>query len=222
MEQESAEQLEFTQRLEHRGESEAAEPLTISERAGELGYVETPELTALRANWVEAIKTGAEDARDIAIQYQEKAEAADATYLAGFRQGRDHVYAWMMRDSEVAEEAENTVLAEAAAAGFVETEAMRAARARIAITLAHEPTEESSIELVGQVDDYHKLANQEEAKYGAKFQIGLLLAKATVWRDAGKPEFYREDLEDAFEYARGMGLDEVMGEVSRELGSLDA
>lgn len=198
-----------------------AEVLGVDELPESLGYVETPELRALRADWVEAIRAGAENVREFAVAYQERAEALDAEHLENFRRGRALVYAWMTRETEPGGGEDGaTVLAEAAALGFVETDEMRALRARISVTLAGDPTEQAPLlVLAGQVLDYSRLANREESVYGARFQIGLLIAKATVQRDGGELDYYHEDLGDAQDYADGMGLAHVVMAIDWGLNS---
>lgn len=182
-----------------------------------LGYVETPELRQLRAAWVEAVKAVSDNARELAMVYQEKAEALDAEYLANFRRGRQLVEAWLERVSEagtgVSDEAP---IGEAAALGFTETQSMREIRARITL-LAQKPAELSPDLRAEYLGEYSALANCREAEYGATFQIGLLLAKASVQRDAGMHHNYLDDLRDALEYAYQMGLDDIVESIEQEI-----
>jgi len=197
------------------------EPVSIDRLPKLSGYFETPELRSLRSEWTAAIISGAEDAQAKAIAYQEAAEVLDSTHLEMFRQGRSLVERWITRDRQPGDPESEHLLSQAEGFGYVETTAMREARARISVLISQAPeTSEAEVELEEAEDDYLKLADHEEALYGAKFQVGLLISKATAWRDAGKLDFYLEDLEDALTYADNMGFTDTVSVIDAEIQSL--
>lgn len=67
---------------------------------------------------------------------------------------------------------------------------------------------------------YADMAEAMDTQSSAEFQIGLMIAKAGVYRDAGKVEFYREDLEDALQYAYQMDLTDLVAQIGAELNRL--
>jgi hypothetical protein len=192
--------------VELAGTSETAELPSFNELPEWLGFVESAEMITARQDWLEAIRNGADNARDLGIRYQELAEAADAEQLAAYKQTREVVNEWVLRENE--SEGTDDVLATAAEAGYVETPEMRLLRARIRLTIATEPTKEASkeppVELARQYDKYHDLANKQQGAYDGKLQVGLLLAKAMAWRDAGKIEFFKEDIDDILVFTQGL------------------
>ena len=198
-------------RIEHG--VEAAEELGIDELPEALGYVEGPKLQALRSSWVEAIAARSEKTREFATAYQEEAEAAHADYLARFRYGCELVCEWMLSNSE----REDWILEKAGALGFSETADMRALRARIAISQAQQTQGETAADVTEKIAEYREMARDFEAKVGAKFQIGLLIAKATIQRDGREVDYYREDLGDVLDYAIGMGFADVVVAIDQEL-----
>lgn len=62
-----------------------------------------------------------------------------------------------------------------------------------------------------------------EQKQGADFpkaQIGLIIAKARVWKEAGRSDVYPGDLYDSLTYAEGMGYDEIAKTLRNALDKL--
>ncbi len=179
----------------------------LSER---LGYVETDELIRLRGEWVEALRAGSEDLPEKAQAYQEQAEILDAVCRENFRLVRQRV-----TDAMSSGETTEATLGAARELGFTETEEMQVVRSRMAVIFSGHEVDESLVQ--EQIEVYERLADGVESVYGAKLQIGLLLVKATVQRDAGRLDAYREDLEDAQDYAYGMGFDEAVEAIGFEL-----
>jgi hypothetical protein len=103
--------------------------------------------------------------------------------------------------------------------GFAEDQEMvgtrqrwiEAARARIAVMRAQGSSAEE------EVADYAALVDKLEARHGAVYEVGLLIAKASVYRDAGKTDYYQEELADALNYANNLGLDEVVEVLEGEI-----
>jgi hypothetical protein len=183
--------------LEAQSDARTPELLAIDDLAAWLGYVESPEMVSAREQWAEAIRTGDERAQSLALKYQELAVQAEDVQRLQFRNARESVTTAIIRQTQ-SEDMEE-ILAAAAGAGFIETPDMRLMRARIALNAG------SATEVTDLRSSYNHQADRLESALGAKSRIGLMLAKAGVWRDAGKLEFYQEDLDDIVVVAQGMG-----------------
>jgi hypothetical protein len=181
--------------LESELAAEARELPSLEELPGRLGYTESAGMTAARQAWTEALRADTEDARDRAAEYQDLAETADAERLDAFKQARQAVTTAIEHGPAEVEAA----LAAAKDAGFVETGEMRLVRVRLMLAIAHDSADEATTQPY-----YTRLANELESAHGAAFQLGLMLTKAMAWHDAGKTEFFEEDLDDALAYAQGM------------------
>jgi len=56
----------------------------------------------------------------------------------------------------------------------------------------------------------------------ARAQVGLLISRATVWREVCDYERYLEDLDDVLVYAENMDFDDVVSVVREEIKSYQA
>ncbi len=200
MEHESPEQSKLTVSPRSAENEISAEPTTpkIDALPRRLGFVETPEMALRRAQWIEAIHDQEEDASEIDADYQRLFAKQEAAQIAGYRAARQRVADWMTGQAPTSAD-EGYVLAEVGMHGYVETNEMLAARSRLDIDPDYQ-----------HLNDYQRLGDKQEAEYEAKLRIGQLVTQATVWRDAGKPEFYREDLENALQYAYARGLNDII------------
>jgi hypothetical protein len=181
---------------------ESTEISSVDELPTRLGFIESPQMVAARREWMEAIQLGAEGASGLAIEYQDLAERAEINQNARVMQARSNVLDWITNQHQSPDG--ESVLPEAAENGFIETEQMRLIRARIAVIMSEPSGEEPPTELAEQLEAYNHQADKLESAAGGKFRIGLMIAKAIVWRDAGKEEFFQEDMDDVLAFAMGM------------------
>jgi hypothetical protein len=104
--------------------------------------------------------------------------------------------------------------------GFIESEELMGLRGQIreAETMGDE---ERTRELVIQYAlGGEKIVNQKQGEDFPKAQIGLIIAKALVRKEAGRVDYYSSDLYDALTYAEGMGYVEVAEALRNALDKL--
>ena len=93
--------------------------------------------------------------------------------------------------------------------GFIETDELRTIRRRVLEAGVRHDTEG----IQEAVQRYRLLGEETVGQLrGSEYtrgQIGLNVAIGLLWRDAGSPEKYAEDTEDALEYADNMGYVEI-------------
>ncbi len=97
--------------------------------------------------------------------------------------------------------------------GFTET--VELSQLRSALVEATERGDEEAIRLL--IEQYQAqgeaVVDQQQGPAYAAAQIGLIIATATLRRDIGKVDLALEDLKNAAEYAKNMGMDEVAAEL---------
>ncbi|MBP9813450.1 hypothetical protein H6794_02480 [Candidatus Nomurabacteria bacterium] len=97
--------------------------------------------------------------------------------------------------------------------GYIETVELR--QLRSALIDAYKCGDEEAIRIL--TEQYQKLGetvvDQQQGPAYAEAQIGLIIATATLRRDIGRADLALEDLKNAAEYAKNMGMDEVATEL---------
>jgi hypothetical protein len=99
--------------------------------------------------------------------------------------------------------------------GFQESKELQEIRRETVLMLRIAPEHLAKEALSNYLRYGEKVVAQQEDYIRA--QIGLILATALIYRDAGKGEHYTEALMDALEYAANMGFDEEADIIRTEL-----
>ena len=187
------------------------DPAPLLSLAASLGYVETPELVAARETWQTALGAGSPHVGDLAIAYQDLAQALDAEVHRKFDEGRTAMNYFLLSDREPSgpDQAEATAVKYATAMGFKETPELVAQRNAV----RSNPADSKAY------GAYLSLADKLAAELGARFQIGLLIAKATVYGHVGNIGYYQDDLDEARECARLCYFDDVVARIGAELAT---
>ncbi len=94
--------------------------------------------------------------------------------------------------------------------GFVESEELLALHARV-IEAMPSGDEAQIRELMLQYSaEGEKVVDQKQGDDFPRAQVGFLIAKALLWKEAGREDYYPEDLSDALTYADNMGYEDVV------------
>jgi hypothetical protein len=93
--------------------------------------------------------------------------------------------------------------------GFIENNDLIVLRGQIIEAVVADDKERFRELISRYVLEGEKVVEQKQGEDFPKAQIGLIIAKAMVLKEAGKTDYYPSDLHDALTYAEGMGYDEV-------------
>ncbi len=226
--------------LEHNAET--PERPSMEQYAQTLGYLETPELQELRAQWttaawrvIEAEPEGNDQydeaahmaarraARTLADQYHQTSESAVDAPQVAIKQGRQLFDTWIATRNHDDAAPIDQIAEQAAALGFTETDEQRLLRTRIAIATVGEASVPSSEEtLATDHKRYKALANRREAEYYGRRRFGRNLTMGTVERELN-PAGYKWDLLTARDLAEayGTGYEDIIEAIDQELDALD-
>jgi hypothetical protein len=107
--------------------------------------------------------------------------------------------------------------------GFIESAELLELRDQIKEAIAADDKERIA-ELIRQYAlEGENVVNQKQGEDFPKAQIGLIVAKALIWKEAGRTDdYYPSDINDALMYAEGMGYDEVAKTLREALEKLDS
>jgi hypothetical protein len=107
--------------------------------------------------------------------------------------------------------------------GFIESAELLELRDQIKEAIAADDKERIA-ELIRQYAlEGENVVNQKQGEDFPKAQIGLIVAKALIWKEVGRTDdYYPSDINDALMYAEGMGYDEVAKTLREALEKLDS
>ncbi|MEK7095980.1 MAG: hypothetical protein AAB896_01680 [Patescibacteria group bacterium] len=94
--------------------------------------------------------------------------------------------------------------------GFVESEELSALHAQVTETVPL-GDEVQIRDLVFQyLEKGEKVVDQKQGDDFPRAQVGFLVAKALLWKEAGRVDYYSSDLRDALTYAENMGYEDTV------------